>query len=221
MIVRSIILIAAAVCATNSFAGEKKIVAGTWSPDRTTAIVEERNPENGGRDYYFAAQPNGGKLGDILEPDENDISNVAILASWNPRADKVALLIFHGTKMNRVKLCAKNPAGNFVALKLQPPDANQLYQIQGLPAIPREGDGHNENAIGRWKDDDAVELISGFARQTNDPNHSTHVLVSYVARADGGNVILSEIQLHGPLTDEQSETFIKKWGEQYFVVEEQ
>ncbi len=99
----------------------------------------------------FARASDHQKLGNVLPADQQgQISNVAIVVSWNPHSSKVALLVFYGTKLSELLLFTKDDAGQFQAVSWEQPDAEAIYQQSTGRRLPRPGDGHNQNAVGPW-----------------------------------------------------------------------
>ena len=71
----------AVAAAVTCRASGQHVLAGTPSPNKQIAVVEERG-EDGDRDYYFLDEPSGKKLGLVLPAGQRHrLSNVAIVAS--------------------------------------------------------------------------------------------------------------------------------------------
>jgi hypothetical protein len=189
-------------------AGEVRILSE--SPNKKIAIVEERD-DSGERDYYFVRRSSEKKLGFVLPPDE-DISNVAVGASWNLNSSKVALVLFYGTKLSTLLLFSKADDGAFHQVRLRQLDPSAFYRQRTGKTIPQEGDGYSENAVGPWLDENTVALISGEAKQTEQPDQYLHLLVTFRAHLVGKRAVLSHLKLHGPLSNAQSSRFLKRFG---------
>lgn len=212
-----VFFVVVSVFAVTCHAAEKRVLPGTSSPDKRTAIMEKSDDE--GRDYYFVAQPSGKRLGDVLPPAQRgQVSNVSIITSWNRDSSKVALLVFYGTKLNELLLYSKDKAGQFQHVTLRKPEPEAIYQAQAHRALPQPGDGYNENAVGPWLDDNTVLLIAGEAKQTTQPEDQyDHWLVTFKAHVQSTHATVSDLQLKGPLSNEADAKFTKQWGERYFT----
>ena len=195
---------------------EQQVLPGTLSPDKKVAILEETN--DSGRDYYFVQMPGEKKIGLVLPADQRgQISNVNIVASWNADSTKLALLVFYGTKLSELLLASKDASGQFQPIELHEPDAAAIYKQRTRHPIPESGDGSSDNAVGPWLDKDTVCLISGESKQAGgSSDHYNHFYVTFKARVRGRRSTVSDVRLKGPLTDEASEQFEKKWGTRYF-----
>jgi hypothetical protein len=218
---RRILFVVASAFVLNCRGAEQHVLAGTQSPDKKTAIVEEQT-DDGDRDYYFVQNSNHKKLGYVLPADQRgQVSNVAIVASWNAKSSKVALLVFYGTKLNELLLFSKDASGQFQSVALQEPDAEAIYRKRTGGTIPMPGDGYSENAVGPWLDDKTVCMVSGEAKQTENPDLYTHLLVIFKASVKDKRAVISDLQLKGPLSDEASTEFQKKWGTRYFEADDE
>jgi hypothetical protein len=210
-------------------AAEERVLPATVSPDKQFAIVEVRVVD-GQRDYYFVHQPSRKRLGFVLPREQrHEISNVAIVASWNKSSAKVALLLFYGTKLSELLLHSRGPDGTFQQVELPSPDPLEVYRKRTGKTIAQQGDGFSENAVGPWLDEETVMLLSGEAKQILPPDSETedvpldqytHVLVTFRARIRGRSATISDLRLVGPLTNAASEAFQKRWGEHYFSAHE-
>ena len=193
---------------------EQRVMPGTLSPDKKVAILQETN--DSGRDYYFVQMPGKKKLGHVLPEDQREISNVEFVASWNADSSKVALLVFYGTKLNTLVLDARSTSGQFQPVELQAPNALEVYKQRTHRAIPQPGDGFSNNGVGLWLDNNTVCLVSGEAKQTQESSDNyIHVYVTFKAHVQGDHAAVSDLELKGPLSDEASEKFEKKWGTRY------
>lgn len=199
---------------------EQWVLPGTLSPDKKVAIVEEADGAD--RDYYFVQMPGKKKLGHVLPKDQqNQISNVEIVASWNAESSKVALLAYYGTKLSELLLDPRDAAGRLQPVALHEPDALEIYKQRTHRTIPQPGDGHSNNGVRPWLYKDTVYLVSGEDKQTEESADSyTHVYVTFRAHVKGKRALVSDVQLKGPLTDEASKQFEKKWGMRYFQGED-
>ena len=206
------IIVAVLAAVASCPAAERRILS--TAPDRRFAIVEER-AESGERDYYFVRRADGRQLGFVLGAEHrHEISNVAIVASWNPRSTKVALLLFYGTKLSELLLFHKADDDTFVPVALKKPDPMAIYRERTGKTLPEQGDGYNENGVGSWPDEDTVLLLSGEAKQTEDQKNSEeylHFLVTFRAHIVAHHSELTRLKLTGPLTNVQSQRFLKKW----------
>ena len=200
---------------------EEKILINTLSPDKQSVIVERQNSDLS-RDYYFARYAGHEKLGYVLPANQRQqISNIAIVASWNASSTHVALLVLYGTKLSELLLFSKGTAGRFQPVEWQQPDAEAIYRQHTGRTIPHPGDGHDEDAVGPWVDENTVCMVSGQDMQTEDPARYTHLLTTFKARIRGKRAIVSSLQLEGPLSDEADEKLVKHWGNRYFEATEQ
>jgi len=184
------------------------------SPNQQFAIIEEQT-DDGGRDEYFISQSSHKKLGFVLPADvRGEISNVAIIASWNPSSTKVALLLFYGTKLSELLLFSRANDGTFQPISLEEPNPTALYQKRTGKTLPQRGDGE-ENGVGPWLDENTVLLVWGDVKVNKENDDYLHLFVTFRAHIAGKHAELSHLKIIGPLTDSQSEAFLKKWGEQY------
>ncbi len=150
---------------------------------------------------------------------QGQLSNVAIVASWNRNGSKVALLVFYNTKLSVLLICEKNAQGRFEQVDLSDPDPEELYHRQTKKKIPHPGEGICENAVGPWLDENTVRLVDGVASQNKDGDSYTHIYVTFKATVKAGAATISEVKLVGPLSDDKSGDFQKEMGNPVFPSE--
>lgn len=208
-----ILIIAALTASASCPAAERRVIS--TAPNGQVAIVEAQ-ADSGDRDYYFVRRLDNKQLGFVLPSEQrNEISNVAIVASWSPRNTRVALLVFYGTKLSELLVFRRADDGRFVPVNLLVPDPITLYRKHAGKTLPQPGDGYSENGVGPWLDEDTVLLLSGEAKQTEDLDEYFHLLVTFRTHVIGKRAGTSHLKLIGPLTNIQSEKFLKKWGNKY------
>ncbi len=213
-----VVLTAIFCSAVTCVAGEERILS--TSPNKQIVIVEKRS-DGGEIDYYFIERSSRKKLGFVLPQEQrHQISNVAVVASWNKSSANVALVVFYGTKLSELLLFRRTGDGLFHDVPLNEPDPIALYNEKTGKTLPQPGDGGSENAVGPWLDDHTVALITGEAKQTEQLDQYLHLFVTFHARITNTRAQLSHIELVGPLSNAKSERFLKRWGEQYVEAHE-
>ena len=212
--IAQLIFVAVGLVSLSCHGAEQKVFAGTLSPDKHVVIIEERSGPD--QDYYFARASDHRRLGGVLPDDQQEISNVGIVASWNARSTKVAVLLFHGTKHSELLLFTKDDAGQFQAVLWRQPDAEAVYQRRTGRHLPRPGDGHDEDAVGPWEDENTVRLVSGQCAQTKDMDRYIHLLTTFKATVRDRRATVSTLRLQGPFSDRAADHFRRLWGSRYF-----
>ena len=127
-----VFIIAVLTASASCSAAERRILS--TAPNRRVAIVETRS-DDGDRDYYFVRSSDNKRLGFVLPSDQrNEISNVAIVASWRPHSTKVALLVFYGTKLSELFSSANATMVNLsLSLCRNLTQSHFITSVQGRP----------------------------------------------------------------------------------------
>jgi hypothetical protein len=188
---------------------EQTRLAEATSPDRNYVIVIE-GTTNAPKGVYFADAANGAPLGWIIRPEDAGMSNLRIETRWNASSSKVAMLVSWGTKITNLELYKKNPSGQFVPVKFEQPDVVAMFRerrnnsifVSDSPTAP-------EGAIGPWKDENTIKLLTGEALVRKD-NSIVHVYASFEVRIEDRGTV-GNVRLYGPFDEKEAEDFIQAW----------
>jgi len=194
----------------NRIASATEILKDTASPDGIVCIALVSSVDR--EAYKFLNTKTHKTLGDVFTPDWEERSNIIINAKWNKSGNKVAVLASYGTKLSAMFLFGRLPNGKFKKIIFDYPDPLDVYKtLKGKPFSLADSGGCDVNQLGKWIDEDSINMISGISFDSYDNKGDSDLLVSFKATVHGANAVLSNIKLLGPFSDKKYDRVIKKW----------
>ena len=146
-----------------SFSHAGQIVPETTAPNGQVAI--ERRQDSNRVDFLFFDTGSRQGLGSVLPARLVGLQEVQIETRWLPDASKVAVLLSYGTKLNTVMFYARQRSGSFRTLETPDIDPIAFYELKQKRRFPRDEPGYDENALGRWINNDKFLFVRGTAKE--------------------------------------------------------
>jgi len=196
-----------------------KVLESCLSPDGRLSVAKIRRDD--GNTFAFIDSSTYRLLGDVLSAsDTRDISNIAMLASWNEDKSKVAVLIHYGTKGSAIKIFVKDPGGAFNPVRFDWPDAISVFEkLKHVKLAVRAAAGAPEDTLGPWITKDVICLNAGDARTIEGVNK--HVFVRFKVRVKNRRAKIIDASPFGIFSDQKASEYLENIGSRYWHIPEE